>query len=143
MSASGQGAVKVEVTDSVTHPPPKMAAFRRTSASMPDAHKILQAHLPTKEQFREALKELQDLEGPWEYYWPGGPDSFTLCSPTFNADGDLLFELRRSSHTTSRQQRQFQSASAKMYGFANSTATTGMATGGPVGQNGQSSRASV
>ncbi|TFK91957.1 hypothetical protein K466DRAFT_650737 [Polyporus arcularius HHB13444] len=107
VKTTGQGAVKVEIADTVTHPPPKLAGFRRTSANMPDAYKILQAHLPTKAQFRETLKELQDLEGPWEYYWPGGPDTFTLCSPTFNADGDLLFELRRSSHTMSRQQRQF------------------------------------
>ncbi|RPD77747.1 hypothetical protein L226DRAFT_330981 [Lentinus tigrinus ALCF2SS1-7] len=138
VTTTGQGAVKVEIADTVTHPPPKMAGFRRTSASMPDAYKILQAHLPTKAQFRDALKELQDLEGPWEYYWPGGPDSFTLCSPTFNADGDLLFELRRSSHMTTRQQRHF--SGMKSFGATANTGGRNAASnvsGGP-GQNGRS-----
>ncbi|TBU62384.1 hypothetical protein BD310DRAFT_974549 [Dichomitus squalens] len=96
IKTAGRGIVKVEVDgiDNVKQLPPK-TVIRRGSAEIPDAYQILQANLPQKEDFADVLKELEELQGAWKYYYPG-TSAFALCSPMFNFDGDLLFELRRS-----------------------------------------------
>ena len=96
LKTAGRGIVKVEIDgiDNVKQLPPK-TVIRRGSAEVPDAYQILQAHLPQKEDFADVLKELEELQGAWKYYYPG-TNAFALCSPMFNFDGDLLFELRRS-----------------------------------------------
>ncbi len=86
--------VEIDGIDNVKQLPPK-TVVRRGSAEVPDAYQILQAHLPQKEDFADILKELEELQGAWKYYYPG-TNAFALCSPMFNFDGDLLFELRRS-----------------------------------------------
>ncbi|KAI1790119.1 hypothetical protein LXA43DRAFT_891537 [Ganoderma leucocontextum] len=96
LKTAGRGIVKVEIDgmDNLKQLPPK-TIIRRGSAEIPDAYQILQAHLPQKEDFANVLKELEELQGAWKYYYPG-TNAFALCSPMFNFDGDLLFELRRS-----------------------------------------------
>lgn len=100
MKADSEGAVKIDIDglDSIRHPPPK-ATFRRGNFNIPDAYKILERHLPSKDDFEAVLKEFSELQGVWQYYRPS-VDKFTLCSPTVNNEGDLLFELRRAPEPT-------------------------------------------
>ncbi len=97
MKADSEGAVKIDIDglDNIRHPPPK-ATFRRGNFNIPDAYKILEKHLPSKDDFENVLNEFKELQGVWKYYSPS-IDKFTLCSPTVNNEGDLLFELRRSA----------------------------------------------
>ena len=94
----GRGVVKVEIDglDNIKQPQPKTTVRygNAANADMLDAYAILKKKLPRKEDFDNVLKELQELEGAWRYFYPND-SAFTLCSPTFNFDGDLLFELRR------------------------------------------------
>ncbi|KAI0720522.1 hypothetical protein C8T65DRAFT_633326 [Cerioporus squamosus] len=96
LNADSEGAVKIDIDglDNIRHPPPK-ATFRRGNFNIPDAYKILEKHLPSKDDFTNVLQEFAELQGVWKYYRPS-VDMFTLCSPTVNNDGDLLFELRRA-----------------------------------------------
>ncbi|KAI0770368.1 hypothetical protein C8Q74DRAFT_1275033 [Fomes fomentarius] len=96
IKTAGRGIVKVEINDieNVRQPPPKVNARRNNANNMFDAYTILKDKLPRKQDFDNILQELQELEGAWRYYYPNA-SAFTLCSPLFNYDGDLLFELRR------------------------------------------------
>ena len=96
LKTTSEGMVKIDIDglDNIRHPPPKVT-FRRGNFNMPDAYKILEKHLPTKDDFTGVLREFEELQGVWQYYRPS-VDKFTLCSPTVNNEGDLLFELRRA-----------------------------------------------
>ncbi|KAL7279892.1 hypothetical protein ACG7TL_006301 [Trametes sanguinea] len=62
---------------------------------------MLQAAFPTKIDLQELVEEIRAFEGAWEYcYPPAAP--YSLASPVFNADGDLMFELRRHGATAVR-----------------------------------------
>ncbi|RPD62453.1 hypothetical protein L226DRAFT_482501 [Lentinus tigrinus ALCF2SS1-7] len=100
LKTTSEGMVKIDIDglDNIRHPPPKVT-FRRGNFNMPDAYKILEKHLPSKKDFESVLNEFQELQGVWKYYNPS-VDKFTLCSPTVNNDGDLLFELRRAPKPT-------------------------------------------
>ncbi|TFK91932.1 hypothetical protein K466DRAFT_595646 [Polyporus arcularius HHB13444] len=102
MKADSEGAVKIDIDglDNIRHPPPK-ATFRRGNFNIPDAYKILEKHLPSKDDFENVLNEFKELQGVWKYYKPS-VDKFTLCSPTVNNEGDLLFELRRAPEPTQK-----------------------------------------
>ena len=92
---STKGAVEVDIdgVDRIRAQPAKTT--RRGNASIPEVQAILQKHLPKRRDFDNVLRELKELQGDWKYYYPAA-SWFTLCTPLFNLDGDLLFELRRS-----------------------------------------------
>ncbi|CDO76097.1 hypothetical protein BN946_scf184649.g23 [Trametes cinnabarina] len=62
---------------------------------------MLREAFPSKVDLHELVEEIQAFEGAWEYCYPPATP-YSLASPAFNADGDLLFELRRHGATTSR-----------------------------------------
>ncbi|OBZ69011.1 hypothetical protein A0H81_11374 [Grifola frondosa] len=63
--------------------------------------RLLRDNLTNSIDTHDILTELRDFEGIWRYCYPY-MEAFTLANPVFNADGDLLFELRRyRQHTTS------------------------------------------
>nr|VWO95625.1 Nucleoside diphosphate kinase (NDK) (NDP kinase) (EC (Nucleoside-2-P kinase) [Ganoderma boninense] len=63
---------------------------------------MLKEAFPRKIDLDELVQEISAFEGNWQYYFPL-MNTYSLASPVFNDDGDLLFELRRhSAHTVSR-----------------------------------------
>ncbi|KAI9058443.1 hypothetical protein FKP32DRAFT_1582073 [Trametes sanguinea] len=55
---------------------------------------MLRAAFPRKVDLQELVEEIRAFEGAWEYCYPPATP-YSLASPVFNADGDLMFELRR------------------------------------------------
>ncbi|TBU62382.1 hypothetical protein BD310DRAFT_989173 [Dichomitus squalens] len=99
-STKGNVEVDIDGVDHIRATPAKTT--RRGNASIPEVQQILQKHLPKRKDFESVLRELQELQGDWKYYFPAA-NWFTLCTPMFNLDGDLLFELRRSQTVPHRQ----------------------------------------
>ena len=62
---------------------------------------MLKEAFPKKIDLDELVQEISAFEGAWQYYYPL-MNAYSLASPVFNDDGDLLFELRRHGTTTSR-----------------------------------------
>lgn len=62
---------------------------------------MLREAFPAKVDLDELVREISAFEGAWQYYYPL-MNAFSLASPVFNDDGDLLFELRRHGTTSSR-----------------------------------------
>ena len=89
----GNVEVDIDGVDHIRASPAKTT--RRGNAAIPEVQLILQKHLPKRKDFDSVLRELKELQGDWKYYFPAA-NWFTLCTPMFNLDGDLLFELRRS-----------------------------------------------
>ncbi|KAH9933134.1 uncharacterized protein BXZ73DRAFT_77301 [Epithele typhae] len=99
IKTQSRGAVKVEIlgADNIKQSAPKTSNLNVVAGDdVRDAYAILRANLPRADEFTAVGKELRELEGAWKYYYPAA-NPFTLCSPTFNHSGDLLFELRRSA----------------------------------------------
>ncbi|PIL22599.1 hypothetical protein GSI_15288 [Ganoderma sinense ZZ0214-1] len=94
-STRGNVEVEIEGLDDIYQSPPSTTSWRAGSNTLPDAHATLRKHLLKKEDFDSVLQELRELQGDWKYYYPAS-SPFTLCTPTSNPHGDLLFELRRS-----------------------------------------------
>ncbi|KAH9941697.1 uncharacterized protein BXZ73DRAFT_22216, partial [Epithele typhae] len=66
------------------------------SATLADPAKLLADAFPPKVDLDGLVRELRAFEGAWQYCFPlAGAGAYALASPVFNADGDLLFELRR------------------------------------------------
>lgn len=55
---------------------------------------MLREAFPDKVDLDELVQEIRAFEGPWQYCYPLA-NPYSLASPVFNDDGDLLFELRR------------------------------------------------
>ncbi|EIW59593.1 uncharacterized protein TRAVEDRAFT_121066 [Trametes versicolor FP-101664 SS1] len=55
---------------------------------------MLREAFPEKVALDELVQEIRAFEGAWEYCCPPAAP-YSLASPVFNDDGDLLFELRR------------------------------------------------
>ncbi|KAI0356431.1 hypothetical protein OH77DRAFT_1400405 [Trametes cingulata] len=55
---------------------------------------MLREAFPMKVDLEELVQEIRAFEGPWQYCYPLA-NPYSLASPVFNDDGDLLFELRR------------------------------------------------
>ncbi|KAI8986088.1 hypothetical protein BD414DRAFT_416881 [Trametes punicea] len=62
---------------------------------------MLHEAFPDKIDFHELVQEFHAFEGAWEFCYPLAAP-YSLASPTFNDDGDLLFELRRHGATAAR-----------------------------------------
>ena len=62
---------------------------------------MLKEAFPKKVDLDELVQEISAFEGAWQYYYPL-MNAYSLASPVFNDDGDLLFELRRHGTTNSR-----------------------------------------
>ncbi|PIL22598.1 hypothetical protein GSI_15287 [Ganoderma sinense ZZ0214-1] len=62
---------------------------------------MLKEAFPRKIDLDELVQEISAFEGAWQYYYPL-MNAYSLASPVFNDDGDLLFELRRHGTTSSR-----------------------------------------
>lgn len=62
---------------------------------------MLKEAFPEKIDLDELVQEISAFEGAWQYYYPL-MNAYSLASPVFNDDGDLLFELRRHGHATLR-----------------------------------------
>lgn len=62
---------------------------------------MLREAFPAKVDLDELVQEISAFEGPWQYYYPLA-NAYSLASPVFNDDGDLLFELRRHGATNPR-----------------------------------------
>ncbi|KAH9933125.1 uncharacterized protein BXZ73DRAFT_101094 [Epithele typhae] len=57
---------------------------------------LLTEAFPPKVDLDGLVREMRAFEGAWQYCFPlAGAGAYALGSPVFNADGDLLFELRR------------------------------------------------
>ncbi|EMD31462.1 hypothetical protein CERSUDRAFT_69274 [Gelatoporia subvermispora B] len=61
--------------------------------------KLLRKHLPPEIDLGPMVQELKAFEGGWRTFYAGA-SLFTLANPVFNANGDLLFELRLLGHQT-------------------------------------------
>ncbi|KAM5535089.1 hypothetical protein V8D89_011317 [Ganoderma adspersum] len=105
-STRGNVEVEIEGLEDIHQSPPSTTSWRAGS-NMPDAHATLRKHLLKKEDFDGVLQELRELQGDWKYYYPASTP-FTLCTPTSNPHGDLLFELRRSQVPRPRMRRPVQ-----------------------------------
>ena len=99
----GNVEVDIDGVDHIRASPAKTT--RRGNAAIPEVQMILQKHLPKRKDFDSVLRELKELQGDWKYYFPAA-NWFTLCTPMFNLDGDLLFELRRSQTAPFRSPHQ-------------------------------------
>lgn len=55
---------------------------------------MLREAFPQKVDLDELVTEIRAFEGSWQYCYPLA-NPYSLASPVFNDDGDLLFELRR------------------------------------------------
>ncbi|KAI0826877.1 hypothetical protein BC628DRAFT_226366 [Trametes gibbosa] len=55
---------------------------------------MLRESFPEKVDLDELVQEIRAFEGSWQYCYPLA-NPYSLASPVFNDDGDLLFELRR------------------------------------------------
>ncbi|KAH9891709.1 hypothetical protein C8Q73DRAFT_782384 [Cubamyces lactineus] len=55
---------------------------------------MLRGAFPEKINLDDLVQEIHAFEGAWEYFYPLATP-YSLASPVFNDDGDLLFELRR------------------------------------------------
>ncbi|PIL22499.1 hypothetical protein GSI_15188 [Ganoderma sinense ZZ0214-1] len=62
---------------------------------------MLKEAFPCKIDLDELVQEISAFEGTWQYYFPL-MNTYSLASPVFNDDGDLLFELRRHGPSASR-----------------------------------------
>ncbi|KAI0712230.1 hypothetical protein C8Q76DRAFT_845437 [Earliella scabrosa] len=62
---------------------------------------MLREAFPPKVDLDELVQEINAFEGAWQYYYPLA-NAYSLASPVFNDDGDLLFELRRHGTTNTR-----------------------------------------
>ncbi|KAI0720523.1 hypothetical protein C8T65DRAFT_633331 [Cerioporus squamosus] len=62
---------------------------------------MLREAFPAKVDLDELVREISAFEGAWQYYYPL-TNAYSLASPVFSDDGDLLFELRRHGATASR-----------------------------------------
>ncbi|KAI0632188.1 hypothetical protein C8Q77DRAFT_1158853 [Trametes polyzona] len=62
---------------------------------------MLREAFPVKVDLDELVQEIRAFEGPWQYCYPLA-NPYSLASPVFNDDGDLLFELRRYGTSTIR-----------------------------------------
>ena len=69
---------------------------------------MLREAFPAKVDLEELVQEISAFEGAWQYYYPL-VNAYSLASPVFNDDGDLLFELRR--HGPSATSRSFHATS--------------------------------
>ncbi|KAH9933200.1 uncharacterized protein BXZ73DRAFT_101162 [Epithele typhae] len=66
------------------------------SATLADPVMLLVEAFPPKVDLDGLVREMRAFEGAWQYCFPlAGAGAYALGSPIFNADGDLLFELRR------------------------------------------------
>lgn len=57
---------------------------------------LLREKLSERIEIAQIVEELKAFEGIWEFCYPG-VDAYMLTNPTFNARGDLLFELKSYS----------------------------------------------
>ncbi|KAM5533454.1 hypothetical protein V8D89_012892 [Ganoderma adspersum] len=71
------------------------------ATKFPNPMDMLKEAFPEKIDLDELVQEISAFEGAWQYYYPL-MNAYSLASPVFNDDGDLLFELRRHGPTTSR-----------------------------------------
>ena len=62
---------------------------------------MLRSAFPEKINLDDLVQEIHGFEGAWEYFYPL-VTPYSLASPVFNDDGDLLFELRRHSSGPAR-----------------------------------------
>ncbi|KAI0372239.1 hypothetical protein BV20DRAFT_1015644 [Pilatotrama ljubarskyi] len=62
---------------------------------------MLRESFPEKVDLEELVQEIHAFEGQWQYCYPLA-NPYSLASPVFNDDGDLLFELRRYGTSTIR-----------------------------------------
>ncbi|KAI0754908.1 hypothetical protein C8Q80DRAFT_1094717 [Daedaleopsis nitida] len=62
---------------------------------------MLREAFPAKVDLDELVQEINAFEGAWQYYYPLA-NAYSLASPVFNDDGDLLFELRRYGTSNAR-----------------------------------------
>ncbi|KAH9854755.1 hypothetical protein C2E23DRAFT_726184 [Lenzites betulinus] len=62
---------------------------------------MLRDAFPDKVGLEELVNEIHAFEGAWDYCYPPAVP-YSLASPVFNDDGDLLFELRRYGATAVR-----------------------------------------
>ncbi|KAI9068126.1 hypothetical protein FKP32DRAFT_1672524 [Trametes sanguinea] len=91
-----EGGVKVNTADSSD---PKVIESKMVGKKLGDPKDLLSKAFPPKIHLDDVLAEIRAFEGTWDYcYPPAAP--YSLARPTFNADGDLVFELRvpRAGH---------------------------------------------
>ncbi|KAI0826876.1 hypothetical protein BC628DRAFT_226056 [Trametes gibbosa] len=62
---------------------------------------MLRDAFPDKVGLEALVQEIRAFEGAWEYFHPPAVP-YSLASPVFNDDGDLLFELRRHGTASAR-----------------------------------------
>ncbi|KAI0335832.1 hypothetical protein GY45DRAFT_1239802 [Cubamyces sp. BRFM 1775] len=70
-------------------------------AKFRNPREMLRTAFPEKINLDELVQEIHAFEGAWEYFYPLATP-YSLASPVFNDDGDLLFELRRHNSGPAR-----------------------------------------
>ncbi|OSD05189.1 hypothetical protein PYCCODRAFT_1443501 [Trametes coccinea BRFM310] len=85
-----EGGVKINIADSSD---PKVSESKMVGSKLGDPKELLAKAFPPKIDFGDLLAEIRAFEGAWDYCCPPAAP-YSLARPTFNADGDLVFELR-------------------------------------------------
>ena len=107
MQTIGSG---IRVSTAGSHDPVfAKAEFSEGAAAMfNNPAEMLANAFPTKVDLDELVQEINAFEGAWQYYYPL-LNAYSLASPVFNDDGDLLFELRRYGHGSAAATRKLNS----------------------------------
>ncbi|PCH33793.1 hypothetical protein WOLCODRAFT_112517, partial [Wolfiporia cocos MD-104 SS10] len=91
---SNTGGIKVNVVHNVKPQLAKPEFDGDLSRNVADQiQQLLEAQLPKSNNFEEVLQNLRQFEGTWQACYLNS-QAYCLSNPTFNARGDLLFELR-------------------------------------------------
>ncbi|KAF7366869.1 hypothetical protein MSAN_00945600 [Mycena sanguinolenta] len=89
-----------------------------------DTHKLLEQHLPRIVDIREVVQELKQVfEGAWQYSCAGSK-AYSLVSPVFTQNGDLIMQLGAFTDTTTTV-TVTSTPARPLIGSANSTVANG------------------
>ncbi|KAF7366819.1 hypothetical protein MSAN_00940200 [Mycena sanguinolenta] len=97
-----------------------------------DTHKLLEQHLPRIVDIREVVQELKQVfEGAWQYSCAGSK-AYSLVSPVFTQNGDLIMQLGTFTETSTTA-TVTSTPARPLIGSANSTVANGTAVPTKIG----------
>ncbi|KAJ6464084.1 hypothetical protein C8R45DRAFT_1220160 [Mycena sanguinolenta] len=95
-----------------------------------DTHKLLEQHLPRIVDIREVVRDLKHVfEGAWDYSCAGSK-TYSLVSPVFTQNGDLIAQLGAFTETSTAATVSATPA-RPLIGRANGSIANGTVTNGP------------